>query len=1468
VDSILFDVFLSYNRADQAVIERVAQALYARGFKVFLDRWYLAPGRSWPEALEDALAHCRAVAVLLGADGLGPWQQREQYKALDRQAKEPGFLVVPVVLPNVKDQDLGLGFLGLNTWIDLRPDLGHGIELLAKALRGESVSPTEQGRDPRAEVCPFRGLQPFREEDAEFFCGREAFTRTLLERVASESLIAVVGASGSGKSSVIRAGLVPALRRGEDRKQVWDVALLRPGRDPLQALAAALLPPDPDLSEYRRIAELRDHAELLASGKVPLSDVVERILEKQPGTSRVLLVVDQAEELFTLTETVEHRRRFVELLLDATRRVPLTVALTLRGDFYGRALEDRVLADRLDHAVVNLGPMTRNELARAIREPAEKVRLGFEDGLVERILTDVGNAPGNLPLIEFLLEGLWQQRAGGCLTHRAYDALGGISGAIARRADNEFGRLTAEQQAAARRFLVRLVTPGEGREDTRAVAEVTEGDPLVASVVRHFADARLLVTDRDVSGQQELVEVSHEALIRSWTELRRWVDEDREFLRTLHRIEEAKRLWCAEGYKPDRLLQIGRPLSEAEELLEKRPDFVDRDLRAYIAASQSRARRAAKFRNLITMAAVALTIFALGAAAFSVYSWFDANEQKQLAQDELQQALRNQSHYLAGEARAALHAGNNELAEQISLEALPIDPAKPNRPMVQEAVSVLSEALAADALRAVLGHQAAVRSAAFSPPDDRVITASEDGTARIWNTKTGALIATLHHGGPLNGAVFDSSGGRVITSAGHTAKIWNAATGMEVMDFQHEAAVLSAAFSPSGDRVITTSADCTARIWDATTSAELASLRHDDRINFAAFSPSGDRVITASADHTARIWDAGTRATLITLHHDEPVLSAVFSASSDKIVTVTDHAARIWEAATGTETAILRHPDGAILSAQFSPVGDAMITTSKDNTARLWNAATGLEVKTFPHDGTVTAAGFSPSGKQIVTASRDGTARVWDAESGARIATYIHGGSVVTTSFSPSGDRIVTVSDDNAARLWDTHAGAALLSLRHDDMIKTAAFNPAGDRVITASRDGTARIWNAATGAALAVLQHEGPVNDAAFSPSGNRVVTASDDGTARIWDTQTGVRIAVLAHERKVRSARFNASGGRVVTASDDRTARIWNAVSGAPMAVFHHKDRVRLAVFSPAGDRVITACDDYTARIWNALTGRETLVLQHADRVETVAFSPLGDRVATASRDHTVRIWNAATGAMITTLAHRGTVKSIAFDASGKRVLTVSLNDTAARVWDANTGAQIEIFQHDGLVNSAAFSPSGDRLITASADKTARIWDAASGIELLILSHADGVGSDGFSPSGDHAITASADHTARIWNTRRAIDGPTLIDYARAATLRTLSSIERAKLFLGEDRPVEACKGDPWSHMRLADQSERGESSLDGALLHHAIAANLFTDLHASDEAASETARRGSLARNMPKPEVIQAWRQTRSACQDHIQ
>jgi len=431
-----FDAFLSYSRADQDAVETTARALRDRDLNPFLDRWHLAPGRSWPELLEQTLANCGSVVVFVGPQGLGPWQKREIYRALDRQAAEASIPVIPVLLPGTEDP--ALGFLGLNTWVDLRRDLSDAamLDILARAIRGEPPGAPDEVADPRAEICPYRGLEPFREEDAAFFFGRDSFTERLIGKVAERNLIAVVGASGSGKSSVVRAGLVPALRRGVDG-QVWDVLTILPGPEPLQALARALDPPPADAGLMAARAHVNTAAEGLRSGAITLAQVVPDYLAAQPGTERLLLVVDQFEELVTLTRDEADAARFIDLLLEATGDgSPLTVIVTLRSDFYTEFVRRRDLADRLQDGVVNIGPLARaapegqlGELEEIVRRPAEAVAIGFEDGLVARILDDVGTEPGRLPLLEYLLTELWRRRSRGQLTHEAFEDLSAASAA-------------------------------------------------------------------------------------------------------------------------------------------------------------------------------------------------------------------------------------------------------------------------------------------------------------------------------------------------------------------------------------------------------------------------------------------------------------------------------------------------------------------------------------------------------------------------------------------------------------------------------------------------------------------------------------------------------------------------------------------------------------------------------------------------------------------------------------------------------------------------------------------------------------------------------------------------------------------------------------------------------------------------------------------------------------------------------
>ena len=448
---------------------------------------------------------------------MGPWQLREMNVALERQGKEAGFPVIPVLLPG---SDPGLGFLGLNTWVDFRVGIEQPMPLaiLKAAILGEPPGPElqERVRETRATVNPYKGLSYFREEDAGSFFGREAYTQKLHDKLQHCNFIAVVGASGSGKSSIVRAGLVPELRR--DTEAPWEILIIVPGDRPLYNLAAGFLPLlEPDLQASDRLIKVGEHVQALQNGNLQVRDWVEEILNQQPGTQRFLLVVDQWEELYTLNKSQEETdekkqpnpaRIFIDGLLTATEVSNMSVVLTLRGDFLGHAIAYRPLTDRLQDAQVNIGPMSRDELQQTIEKPADSLGVDFESGLVKHLLDAVGDEPGKLPLLEFVLQRLWNdpQRLGNKLRHAFYDDMGGLEGAIAQTADDIYDNLKGDQQLAKNIF-VQLVRPGDGVEDTRQRVPIAKLGKGAATLVKRLADQRLLVTNEQ-DEQQTVVSIS------------------------------------------------------------------------------------------------------------------------------------------------------------------------------------------------------------------------------------------------------------------------------------------------------------------------------------------------------------------------------------------------------------------------------------------------------------------------------------------------------------------------------------------------------------------------------------------------------------------------------------------------------------------------------------------------------------------------------------------------------------------------------------------------------------------------------------------------------------------------------------------------------------------------------------------------------------------------------------------------
>lgn len=587
-------------------------ALERRGVPTFVDWRNLIAGLPWPEKLERALLDSRAVVVFVGPTGLGAWQTREMYFALDLQTRNADLRVIPVLLAGA---DPPTGFLALNTWVDLRNGITEAtLEPLLRAIDGASVS------RPVLDVCPYRDLRAFREEDAALFYGRGDAIKELVSRVDASTrvpnaiaLVAAVGPSGSGKSSVVMAGVLPALRRQRPPSIVWDALTFTPGDAPWHRFADALLPLlDPSLSETQRIAEGATLAAALRT-EGGITTAITRVLQKSGGTDRLLVIADQFEELFTLADPAT-AREFVRALLAASRSVPMTVLLTLRSDYYGKAIAlDRDLSDALPAAQVNLGPIRREELRDVIEQPAFLAGLTFEPGLVDRILDDVGEEPGNLPLLEYALTELWKARADGLLTNDAYERTRRVAGALAKRANDLYRELSDAQKPAARRLLLRLVRVASAEEegaDTRRRARRSEIDDDAWALVPFFtsARARLLVAGTDVTTGEDTVEVAHEALIRKWDTLRAWLDEDRRFLLWRQQLAVFRAKWIE---TPDEgTLLRGTLLTEAQGWMRKHRADLSAEERAYIEASAKRiVRSRARWVGVAVAVGMALGVF-------------------------------------------------------------------------------------------------------------------------------------------------------------------------------------------------------------------------------------------------------------------------------------------------------------------------------------------------------------------------------------------------------------------------------------------------------------------------------------------------------------------------------------------------------------------------------------------------------------------------------------------------------------------------------------------------------------------------------------------------------------------------------------------------------------------------------------------------------------------------------------------
>ena len=1135
-----------------------------------------------------------------------------------------------------------------------------------------------------SDVCPYQGLAPFETDDTELFFGRTQATRDLLDRLGPRlkergSILLVSGASGVGKSSLLRAGLMPALAKGMPAvpgSSCWTRLVMTPTATPLRTLAETWT------AAYGGQVEavherLRDDPQALPAG-------------------RLVLVVDQFEELFTLVSDEQERQAFVRAL-HALAEAPqgAGVIIGLRADYWDRCAAYPQFAAAIQDGQVIVEPLTGADLRLAITGPAAAVGLEIESGLVEVVLGELkvdGDRyePGVLPLLSQALRNTWDRREDGRLTIRGYEESGRVRDSVRRTADEVLGRLTAEDRKTALKVFRRMtLITAEGRMARRRakVAEIYAAASAHEAAERDRVDA-LLSTFADrrlITLHEETVEIAHDALLTAWPTLRQWLEPDLTAQTVYERLIDDAGQWAGHHGDPAFLYRGARLLSvqESRSRWDRDPESfppAGATVDGFVAASADAARRAGRRRSLVMAGLAALSVLALIAAGTALDAANDADHQRHLA---VSRQLAAQSEVVGDPVTSAL----------LAVAAWRIAPTSEAR------YRLLTIATGPDR-GALTGHRAQLSALAFSPDGTIVATGGRDGTARLWDTASRRQL-----GAPI------------------------VPPRQECAD-----AGVKVAFAPDG-RMLASACLGTVRFWDVRTHRQLgAPLDAGGLVTAVAFARDGRTLATGSVAGALRLWDvAARRPRGDTLGHatGTAVNAVVFSSDGKHLATASDdRTARIWDTATYEQVgaAFSGHTDD-VKDVSFSPDGTTLATASLDGTARLWNLTTHRQTGAALKAGGSGLSGiaFNPDGRTLATAGNDGLVRLWGTADHRQLGTALGDGSAGVVAegfspraaFSPDGRLLAVSGDDGAVRLEDPVVHRQIGSAIPGS--SAIALSPDGRTLATGSEDGAARLWDVATRRA-----GEHPLRPAdgtdvlglKFGPGGRALVMTSSAG---VWtgDVASG-RTAGLpfGQDGRVGAMALSPDGG-LLAAQRDGAVLVLDVNGrrelGPRIRVPGHTDIVSALAFSPDRATLAIAGFDRRVRVFDVATRRQIgapLPITVGGFVDALAFSPDGGTLAVSAADHTVRLWDLArrrpAGGALT--GHTGAITSIAFSPDGRALATGAADDTV-RLWDLLTYRQIgaPLTGHTRAVTGLAFSPDGTTVDSVSDDGTARIWNVA---------------------------------------------------------------------------------------------------------------------------------------------------------------
>jgi WD40 repeat protein/DNA replication protein DnaC len=1210
---------------------------------------------------------------------------------------------------------------------------------------------------------PFLFLERYQRKHAEIFFGRSYYIRQLYNRIIdgkSSPIILFYGQSGVGKSSLLEAGLLPRLedshtvlyvRRNQEKGLLG--TLERALNNQLLSVKTDIK--NPTVAEKWKLIEFKTHKPLV-------------------------IILDQVEEMFTRSNKrfpneFEEFMRALKNVFEKPSFYPKGKLILSYRKEYHPEIDNQFKRNELDRTMLFLQSLNQQDIIEVVtgltrtKRLQDKYCLNVEDQLPIIIADDLLEDRDSpiAPTLQILLTKMWdnskEEDEFSIFRHftiEQYQDLrkqGLLMEDFFKQQMEKLGNWERDViDSGLALDLLKFHTTPLGTACSRDINDIRETyqhrRSIIDKLVQRLKNLYLLT---DIQHGKHETSLAHDTLAP--IVIKEYINSDTPGQRAARilasKIEEFKKdknkIWLDEADLE--IVELGKKGMRVFNSMEEK--LLDESRKRM----GQRVRQIKRYKTIQSVSLISIVIFAM----IAVLQWKASSNKAKITKANLltsqaQLILKYDLNTAIRLAEESLQLNNNNIVKRLLIEAA-------------------AETLQRPFYNANIRQNNHVNSAVFSPDDQRILTASSDKTAKLWDLQ-GNCLCTFQHDAEVYYACFSRDGTKILTaSSDYTARLWNL-YGNLLAHFKHHHMVTSAVFSPEGSKILTASADKTAKLWDLNGGLIADFKGHTDMVTSVVFSKDSSKILTASGDYTAKLWDLNGSLIADFRGHTEMVNSAIFSPDGSKILTDSaDKTAKLWDL-NGDLIADFKGHEAMVTSAVFSTDGSKILTASADTTAKLWDLNGDLIADFKGHIDMVTSAVFFPDGSKILTASGDYTAKLWDLN-GSLIADFRgHTDMVTSAVFSTDGSKILTASRDKTAKLWDLKK-QPITDFKHRADVTSAVFSPQGTRIITISNDNTIKLWDLHGNIISTLYGHTNFINSALFSPDGTQIITASADNTSKLWDISGNI-LKHFIHTSDVNSAFFSPGGHLVLTASYDNTAKLWD-LQGNLLRTYKHQKGVISARFSPDGKKILTASFDETAKLWDLHGNLLTSFKKQYGQVNIAIFSPDSTMVLTVSI--MPRLWD-INGRHLTefdilkyikgkmSIEKNYFVNNAVFSPDSNRVLTVH-NDNTARLWDLQ-GHRLTCFRHRGFVYSATFSPDGTRVLTASADGTAKMWDLSGNLLADYNIHKGILYSAVFSPDGNRVLTASADNTAKLQYTPEG-----LIQWLKTAPLPRLSQEEMKK-------------------------------------------------------------------------------------------